>query len=685
MSAAEPHVAAGLVAAQRGDLGAALAAFDRAVAADSRHARAHDLRAIALTELGRLPEALLAYDRALACAPGAAESYLGRGDVLCKLGRYAEALAAYDRAALLGVSGPAMAFNRAEALAELDRNAEALAGYQAALADIADLVPAHYGAARMLWRLGQPGAALEAARRAVMLEPRHAGAHNIAGLALHALGRKEEALAAYERAIAGDPSYPDAYGNRGSVLRELRRFEEAAASLEAALARNPRMAFAAGQLLQVRRHMADWTDHDATLAPIAAGAVDVLPFTLLALVDDPALHRRTAAAHLARACSAPAAPLPPHPPGDRIRLGYFSADFHAHAMLFLTMDALEAHDRARFEITCYSFGLHSEDEWRARAVAAADRFIDVTALSDAAIAALSREHQIDIAVDLAGLSGGCRPDIFAHRAAPVQVSWLGYPGSCPAPWYDYAVVEPIVIPPAEREWMAERRIVLPDNYMPCRRITPLASAPARSELELPEDGVVFCCFNQAYKITPDLFARWMRILAAVPGSVLWLWGRDGPVRANLGREAAAKGIDPARLVFAPSLPLEEHLARLQQADLFLDTAPYNAHTTATDALRAGVPLLTVPGRSFASRVAASLVSAAGVPELICASWDEYEARAIALGQDSAARAALRARLDGRADTPLFDPVRFIRHLEAGLIAAVERSRRGEVPQDIVVG
>jgi predicted O-linked N-acetylglucosamine transferase (SPINDLY family) len=266
----------------------------------------------------------------------------------------------------------------------------------------------------------------------------------------------------------------------------------------------------------------------------------------------------------------------------------------------------------------------------------------------------------------------------------VQVSWLGYPGSCPAPWYDYAVVDPIVVPPAEREWLAERRIVVPDSYMPCRRIAPLAPPPLRGELGLPEGGVVFCCFNQAYKITPGLFARWMRILAAVPGSVLWLWGRDGPVRTNLAREATARGIDPARLVFAPSLPLEDHLARLQQADLFLDTAPYNAHTTATDALRAGVPLLTVPGRSFASRVAATLVTAAGVPEMICASWDEYESRAIALAQSPAALAALRARLAGRADAPLFDPVRYIRHLESGLAAAADYSRRGEMPADIVV-
>ncbi len=684
MSAAEPHIAAGLAAAQRADIGGALVAFDRAVAVDPGHARAHDLRGIALAELGRLPEALIAYDRALACAPGAAESHLGRGDVLSKLSRHGEAVAAYDRAALLGVGGPALAFNRAEALAEVGRNAEALAGYRAALADIADLVPAHYGAARMLWRLGPPAAALEAARRAVMLEPRHAGAHNIAGLALHALGRREEALAAYDRAIAGDPTYPDAYANRGSVLRELRRFEDAAASLEAALARNPALGYAAGELLKVRRHMADWTDHAATLAPVAAGTVDVMPFTLLALSDDPALHYRTAAGYLARACTPPAAPIPAYPAGARIRLGYFSADFHGHATMYLMIEALEAHDRARFEITCFSFGQASDDIWRTRAVAAADRFIDVTALSDDAVAALAREHRIDVAVDLMGLVGGSRPDIFAHRAAPVQIGWLGYPGSCPAPYFDYAVVDPVVVPPAERDWFAEKLIVLPDSYQPNRRIAPLAPPPPRAELGLPEGGAVFCCFNQAYKITPELFARWMRILAAVPGSVLWLWGRDAPVRANLARKAAAHRVDPARLVFALNLPLDEHHARLQQADLFLDTAPYNAHTTASDALRAGVPLLTVPGRSFASRVAASLVTAAGVPELICANWDEYEARAIVLGQDSAARAALRARLSGRVETPLFDPVRFTRHLEAGLVAALERSRRGAAPEDIVI-
>jgi predicted O-linked N-acetylglucosamine transferase (SPINDLY family) len=507
------------------------------------------------------------------------------------------------------------------------------------------------------------------------------------GVALKALGRREEALAAFDAALARTPDDASAHSNRGELLRELGRIDEAAAAIAAALAADPVFPYAAGQLLHLRMHLADWTGHDRALAAVSAGVGTdtTLAFPLLALIDDPALHARAAARQIAAVCPVRAPALPPHPPGPKLRIGYFSSDFFWHATMFLLAEVLEAHDRIQVEVVLFSFGPDTGDPWRRRAEAAADRFIDVRMMADPEVAALARSLDIDIAVDLKGLTGDARPGIFAARAAPLQVNWLGYPGTMPAPFIDYLFADPHVAVPAEREHLAEAVIALPDSYQPnCRIAADPAAPPARADLGLPERGFVFCCFNQCYKITPERFAVWMRILAAVPGSVLWLWAEQETARANLRREAAARGIDPARLVFAALVPRDRHLARLPQADLFLDTGPYGAHTSGSDALRAGVPLLTVPGRSFASRVGASLLHAAGLPELVAADIKEYEARAISLARDPGALAGLRARLARRGATPLFAPDRFARNLEAAYRALDARARAGLPPADIAI-
>ena len=601
-----------------------------------------------------------------------------------------EALAAFDAAHAAGEDDAALHLARGEILAARRQWAAALDAYQAAALRDPALTGAHYQSALMHWQLGHAEAALAGAEAVLTREAASGPAHNLRGMALKGLGGLDEALAAFEQATACNPLDANAHANHSELLRELGRIEEAAAAMARALAADPAPDHAAGQLLHLRMHLSDWSDHDAALSAVTgeliAGTAAPLPFALLSLVDDPALHALAAARQLERLFPEPAAALPPHPPGERLRIGYFSADFYSHATMFLLAEVLEAHDRSQFELVAFSFGPSAEDPWRRRVQSAVDRFIDVRAMSDAAVAELARSLKIDIAVDLKGLTGSLRTGIFAARAAPLQVNWLGYPGSMPAPFIDYLFADPLLVPPAERQHYGEHIVTLPHSYQPNCRIAPEADRPmpSRAELGLPEGAFVFCCFNQNYKITPERFSAWMRILAAVPESVLWLWAEHETARANLRREAAARGIDPARLVFVALAPREAHLARLPHADLFLDTAPYGAHTSGSDALRAGVPLLTVPGRSFASRVGASLLDAVGLPELIAADLAEYERRAISLATERTELAQYRARLAGRGASPLFDPEQFARDLEAAYRAIAARAQAGLAPADIAI-
>jgi len=385
------------------------------------------------------------------------------------------------------------------------------------------------------------------------------------------------------------------------------------------------------------------------------------------LTDDLALQRQAAEIWMRDKC--PENPglgaLPVRMPGSKIRIGYFSADFHNHATMFLMAQVFERHDRSRFELVAFSFGPDTQDAMRARAVAAFDQFLDVRTRSDEAVAALSRELGIDIAVDLKGYTEHERTGIFALRAAPIQVNYLGYPGTMGAPFIDYLIADPVLIPAEARVQYTEKIAYLPHSYQPNDTHRIIADRVfTREELGLPEKGFVFCCFNSSYKITPQVFDVWVRILQQVPGSVLWLFKEHAATELNLRREAVQRGLDPARLVFAPRMELPEHLARHRQADLFLDTLPYNAHTTASDALWTGLPVLTCMGQSMASRVAASLLHALELPELVTQTEQDYEALAVSLAQTPDKLRTLCTKLqENRLTSPLFDTDMFTRDIE----------------------
>lgn len=632
---------------------------------------------------GRLDEAEQACRQALAIAPGHAGALTEMGDLMRLRDRHEEAIPAY-RQALATPPGPPDTWNRLGiALRAAGRLGEAEAAFRQALA----LNPGHVGAINNLGALLQDrnrhGEAETLLLKALALDPGLSALHNNLGTLYRALGRPEAAEQSFLQAIALDPDNADALANSGQLYRDLGRLPEAESAFRRAWERAPDHPSAYGDWLFVRRRLCQWDIPSG--APgggldQAAGRID--PFAALSLADAPDRHREAASRSAAKAATGAGAPLwqGERYRHDRIRVAYLSADLHDHATAYLMAELFETHDRDRFEILAVSWGPDQPSAMRTRMKRAFDRFEDVADLDDEAVARRLRELEVDIAVDLKGYTKDSRPGILARRPAPVQVNYLGYPGTMAADWIDYILADVTVIPEEAFAHYQESIVRLPDCYQVNDRHRSLPEAPSRSACGLPDQGFVFCDFNNSYKITPDLFAVWMRLLEGVPGSVLWLLEDNRWARDNLRREAERAGIDPARLVFAPRAPLPEHLARHRLADLFVDTFPYSAHTTASDALWAGLPVLTLMGRSFASRVAASLLRSVGLPELVTRNLAEYEARALELARDPAALAALRARLGTRkTDSPLFDTDRARRHIEAAYETMWRRTQAGLPP------
>ena len=436
----------------------------------------------------------------------------------------------------------------------------------------------------------------------------------------------------------------------------------------------------------------DWNKVEALRPQLelhVAGAKSVVsPGAMLGYSDDPEQLQRCMVALIRRT-------IPVQPPplwrgesfrNPRIRIAYLSNDFHEHATAHLIAELFERHDRASFEIWGVGFDADDGSALRRRLIAAFDRFVDARQMSDRQVAELLHAARVDIAVDLKGHTLGARPAIFAHRPAPLQVNYLGFPGTMGADYYDYILGDATVTPRAQQPWYNEAIVQLPDCYQPndSRRMLE-APVPSRAEAGLPEDGFVFCCFNNNWKITAPLFAVWMRLLAQVPGSVLWLLQDNEEAAANLRRQVTAHGIAAKRLIFAPRIAVEQHLARHALADLFLDTHPCNAHTTASDSLRVGVPLVTLTGGSFAGRVATSLLHAVGLPELAADSLERYEAIALSLARDPAQQAALRQRLKTNLPvTPLFDGALYCRGIETAYRTMWQRWQDGEPPTALAV-
>jgi protein O-GlcNAc transferase len=666
----------------------ALDSSDRALAIDPRFADAYVNRGNALSNLDRADEALFSYEKALSINPNLANAWLGRGNALTDLKRYGEALPAFDKALSIIPDLAEAWLGRGNAFADLKRRDEALAAYEKALSIKANLVEAWLGRGNVFLDLKNHDEAMTACERALSLRPESAEAWLGRGNIFAVTMRCQEALAAYDKALAIKPNLAEAWAGRGNMLVELKRHVEALAAYDRALASKPNLLGVQGARLKIKAHLCDWenmADEIARLsASIRAGKTNPLPFALLLLSESPEDQLLCAESWVSSVCPPakdPARMTRRHEHG-KIRVGYVSTDFYGHAISYLIAEALELHDGNRVEITGISIGRDDNTEIRRRLVRAFDRFLDCRLLSDNDVVRAIRDAEIDILIDLNGFTSNARTGIFAMRAAPVQVNYLGYPGTMGAPYMDYIIGDKVIFRKSDERYYSEKLVRLPFCYQPNDRRREISTRRlSREDAGLPRDGIVFCCFNNSSKILPDVFQCWMRILQRVNGSVLWLLVEDPTARSNLEMQASSCGLGAGRLVFARMTDTSEHLARHRLADLFLDTVPYNAHTTGSDALWAGLPVLTRIGTTFAGRVAASLLEAVGVPDLITHSREEYEELAIELALDRKKLKRVKDKLEKhRSTAPLFDTPLFVRHLEAAYVAMHERYRAG-LPAD----
>jgi predicted O-linked N-acetylglucosamine transferase (SPINDLY family) len=683
----------------------ALASYEQAIAFKADFVEAHANRGNVLKDLKRPEEALASYERAIALKADFAPAHYNRGTVLQQLKRREAALAGYERALELKGDFAEAHFNRGTVLQELERWDAALGSYDEAIGLKPDYVEALCYRGSVLQKLGRWQEAQAAISDALVLRPQYAEAHLNRGNLFKELKQSNEALASYERAIACDPGLAEAYHNRGVLQQELEQWRAALASYDRALALKPDLAeayfnraglqcilsdfagaiesytrglaldpnlqFVLGHLQLARMQLCDWGDFGVHLARLTAGlesgAAVSAPLPMQVVSDSAALQRR-AAEIWTRATCPPNPALPPiakRRRHDKLRIGYFSGDFRGHAVSYLTAGIFETHDRSRFEVLAFSFSADTQDEMRDRLKKGFDRFIDVRGMTDEEVVRLARSLEIDIAVDLGGFTLGGRQGIFALRAAPLQLGYLGYLGTIAAPYMDYLIADRSIVPESHREHYAEKIIYLQSYQANDSKREVVEESFTRGGLGLPADGFVFCCFNANYKITPATFDGWMRILRGVPGSVLFLYAGNETAERNLRREAQSRGVDAGRLVFDKWRPRREYLARFHVAELFLDTLPYNAGTTASDALWVGLPVLTCMGESFAGRVAGSVLRAIELPELIATSQEQYERMAVELAGDPDRLAAIRGKLArNRSHARLFDTVRMTRSLES---------------------
>lgn len=688
----EAHNNLGVVLKELGHAAQAVASLERAVAIKPDYVAAHLNLGAALSELGFFDRAAACFSLALYLDPGRAQTYNNLAVALARLGRHEEALTHLGRAVVLDPEYAEAHTNLGVALEKAHRIDDALAHLSRAVALNPDVAEFHDNLGIALLDAGRLDEALASFERAVALRPGFAQAHNNLGVALKLKGLIAQAAEHFRRSVAIDASGREALTNLGSVLVDLGDLDQALAAYQDAFAAEPRVEYRVNAAF-VERTMCAWQAAEADESDIIAALGSPLPeadrpspFCMLAIPGITPAMQLACASHFSRRYTNRAAvsrSARAARPGDRLRLGYLSNDLYAHPTAYLIAELIEYHDRARFEVVAVDYSPSSRDAYRQRLEGAFDRWVRIDGLSDEAAARLIAREGIDIVIDLTGWTRNTRSPILAYRPASVQVQWLGYPGTMGAPWIDYVVADRSLVPPGEEGRCSEKIIRLPDTYQPNDRQRLVGPKPARAAEALPEEGVVLACFNQSYKITAPVFGVWMDVLRAVPGSVLWL--PDQNAWATPARQAAAilHGVDPQRLVFAKPLPVAEHLGRLQLADLALDCTPYSSHTTASDALWAGVPLVGLRGETFASRVSSSILAAAGLPELVTHGLIEYRNLLLKLARDAEARAAIRERVaDARLSSPLFDSTRFVRHLESALGAVWARHCAGLPPDHL---
>ena len=679
---------------QQGDFAGAEALYRQILDADPSLFGPHYYLGLMRMQQGRNEDAARFLQDALRISPDNASARYSLGIALMNLKQADQALAAFDAVMTTGAQDPRLFNHRGVALWNLKRPAEALASFERALALEPQSAESWGNRGLALRDLGRHAEALASFDRVLAIAPQSAAAWNSRGNVLRDMGRFDEAIESFGQAISLQPGYSEALNNRGYTWwSDKQHYAPALADLEQALALDPDHPYAAGEVLHLKMCVADWSDFDSRKAQldadVRAGKRAARPFMYQAASDDPADLQscsRIWARDMYLEVPAAAHDRTARRNAAKIRIGYVSGEFRQQATQILMAGLYEAHDKSRFELIALDNGINDHSPMRARLEKSFDQWIDISGLSDEGAAARIRAERIDILVNLNGYFGKLRMGVFARRPAPVQVNYLGFPATLGASYIDYIIADRIVIPQDEQRFYDEKVVTLPGSYQANdNKGRVLAPTPSRAEAGLPADGLVFCNFNNAYKLTPGTFAGWMHILKQVDGSLLWLLQSPAPFADNIRQAAQAQGVSGTRIFFAPDRAQADHLARLGLADLFLDSLPYNAHTTASDALWAGLPVLTLRGKSFAGRVGASLLTAAGLPELITETQSDYEALALRLATDGAVLKGLRARLQqDRGTCELFDTDLFRRRLESAYEQMWRQWLAGDAPQAFAV-
>jgi predicted O-linked N-acetylglucosamine transferase (SPINDLY family) len=660
-------------------------------AVDAHPAQAPLKLAESLIQQGRFDAAMPLLLHVLQLDPRLPDAWNDLGLISESLNKTEEAIAHYTRALYLQPNFAIAHFNLCRLLQLHGRLLDALPHGETVVRLHPGFALGHIQLGTVLFGLGRLSEAMASASEALRLSPEQPDALELLGNVLHRLGRDEEALEACRRAMASRPGSPGLLRNLGQMLQIRGRPDEAIEAFAESTRLDPDSLAGWLQLAHTKLRAADWVALDRCERKarecLRAGRAAAPPFLVILTLNSTASEQLLAARNWARQTYASIAPFPARPPEKTgpIRIGYLSADFHAHATAALITGVFESHDRARFQTFAYAIGPDDGSPYRRHLRQAVDNFTDLTGLSHEQAARRIRADQIDILVDLNGYAGETRTQILAYRPAPIQVNYLGYPGTMGASFIDYILADRIVTPPAVAPFFTEKLVYLPHCYQPNMHRPIAQTTDTRADHLLPDQGFVFCCFNQIQKITPALFTIWMRLLREVPDSVLWLLSETEFTNANLKREASTRGIDPSRLVFGPKLPMPDHLARHKHADLFLDTLPYCAHTTASDALWSGLPLMSCMGETFVSRVSGSLLMAMGLHDLVTTTLAEYEALALHLAREAASLARLRQQVSAaRSSSPLFDTHLITRHIESAFATMWQRHQTGAAPESFAV-
>jgi len=704
---AEAYFGMGNVYQDLDKLEQAMDCYRRALASKSDFYQACNNMGVALFESGEYQQASYYYQKAIGLQPNYYEAYTNLGNTFKALGRFKAANDCYFKALEIKPDCAEAFANLASSLQNLGRLDDALFYYRQALLIEPDYAEAYNDMGTVYRELEQFDQALNCFKKSASLKPLNAQAYSNMGIIYKDRGQLQEAISCYQKALQVDPAFTEAYYNLGNVYGKCNDLERAIECYRKTIELNAEHAYAYNLLIRHLQQICAWNQLQKRVAELqtltqrslAEGRrAAEMPFLTFALSDDPAYNLAVAkswsdeitAKSLEFAKSSKASAFHSSQECRKtqalITIGYLSADFRNHATAHLMRSLFELHDRCRFKINAYSYGQNDGSDYRKKIEHDCDKFVDLHCLNQLEAAHAIHNDGVDILIELKGYTDGNRLEICAHRPAPVQVAWLGFPGTTGAGFLDYIITDRIVTPPEQAQYFSEKFVYMPYTYQVNDWHQKIAETKfQRRDFGLPEDGFVFCSFNEPYKIEPVIFDVWMQVLRRVPRSVLWLLKKDRTVEENLKIEAGLRGVAPARLIFDGKLPKDKHLARLQLADLFLDTRIVNGHTTTSDALWAGVPVLTLQGKHFASRVSASLLTAVGLAELVTLSLPEYEDLAARLASTPGALKAIKEKLGrNRLAKPLFDTARFVRDLENAYKMMWQIYLQGEAPRQIAV-